>query len=244
MTNLIRLDVIRFLTLSVLLVLPATAWAQQRPAIADQMAKTFGLDSFGKIEGIRYTFNAELPGVKVSRKWEWNPKTDSVSYEGQDKEGKPVKAAYQRSQIGSESDAVKNEIDPAFVNDQYWLIFPFHVVWDTSATIEDAGKQNLPQGKGTAEKIVVKYPADGGYSEGDTWDLYVGPDKRIQEFVFHRGGPKKPSTVIAAWAGYKKAGPLLVSTDHPGTADGKPVHISFSNVSVKLAGSNTWVDAR
>jgi hypothetical protein len=27
----------------------------------------------------------------VSRSWEWNPKTDSVSYEGKDKDGKPVK---------------------------------------------------------------------------------------------------------------------------------------------------------
>jgi len=37
-----------------------------------------------------------------------------------------------------------------------------------------------------------------------------------------RGGPKKPSTVITTWEGYKKAGPLLISTDHNGTADGTP----------------------
>ena len=68
MTNLSRLDVIRHLAFSmVLLILPATSWAQQRPPIAEQMAKTYGLDSFGQIEGIRYTFNAEFPGVKLSR---------------------------------------------------------------------------------------------------------------------------------------------------------------------------------
>src|SRR5262249_34930722 len=64
------------------LILAATSWAQQRPSIADKMAKTHGLDSFGQVEGIRYTFNVERPGVNVSRSWEWNPKTDSVSYEG------------------------------------------------------------------------------------------------------------------------------------------------------------------
>ncbi len=82
MTNLSRLDVTRLLAFSMLLLIfPATSWAQQRPPIAEQMAKTYGLDAFGQIEGIRYTFTAQLPGgVKLSRSWEWNPKTDTVSY--------------------------------------------------------------------------------------------------------------------------------------------------------------------
>jgi len=88
MRNLSRLDAIRLFVFGVLLlVLPAASWAQQRPPIAEQMAKTYGLDSFGQVEGIRYAFSAEFPGVKLSRSWEWNPKTDTVSYEGKDKEG-------------------------------------------------------------------------------------------------------------------------------------------------------------
>jgi hypothetical protein len=58
------------------------SWAQQRPPIADKMAKTHGLISFGQVEGIRYTFNVEPPGAQVTRSWEWNPKTDTVSYGG------------------------------------------------------------------------------------------------------------------------------------------------------------------
>ena len=245
MTNLSRPDVIRLFAFSILLVLlPATSWAQQRPPIAEQMAKTYGLNSFGRIEGIRYTFNAELPGVELSRTWEWNPKTDTVSYEGKDKEGKPIKVTYQRSQLSSQSDAIKNEIDPAFLNDQYWLLFPFHVVWDISATVTDEGMQKLPLGNGSAERVVVKYPSEGGDSPGDTWELYVGADKRIEEFIFHRGGTRKPSVVIATWADHKKAGPLLISTDHRGTADGKPLRISLSDVSVKVTGSENWIKAQ
>ena len=231
MTNVSRLDVIRLFAFSMLLLLlPATSWAQQRPPIAEQMAKTYGLDSFGQIEGIRYTFNAELPGVELSRTWEWNPKTDTVSYEGKDKEGKPVKVTYQRSQLSSQSDAIKNEIDPAFLNDQYWLLFPLHVAWDSSATVTDEGMHKLPLGNASAEQVVVKYPSEGGDSPGDTWELYVGADKRVEELIYHRGGTKKPSVVIATWAGYKKAGPLLISTDHRGTADGNPLRISFSGI--------------
>jgi hypothetical protein len=245
MTDLRRLDVIRLFAFSMLLSLfPTTSWAQQRPPIAEQMAKTYGLDSFGQIEGIRYTFNAELPGVELSRSWEWNPKTDTVSYEGKDKEGKPVRVTYQRSQLGSQSDVIKNEIEPSFTNDQYWLLFPFHIVWDSSATVTDEGMQKLPIGSASAERIVVKYPSEGGYSEGDTWELYVGADKRIEEFIFRRGGARKPSVVTTTWTDYKKAGPLLISTDHRGTADGKPVRISFSDVSVKMAGSENWIKAQ
>ena len=54
----------------------------------------------------------------------------------------------------------------------------------------------------------------------------------------------KPGVVVATWEGYKKAGPLLISTDHHGTAVGRPLRISFSNVLVKLQGSDTWVDAQ
>jgi hypothetical protein len=49
---------------------------------------------------------------------------------------------------------------------------------------------------------------------------------------------------MATWEAYKKAGPLLVSTDHHGTVDGNPLHISFVDVSVKLTGSDKWIDAQ
>jgi hypothetical protein len=83
-----------------------------------------------------------------------------------------------------------------------------------------------------------------GYTPGDTWELFVGPDKRVKAFIYRRGGPKKPSVVIATWKDYKKAGPLPVATDHPGTADGKPFRMFFTGVAVKLAGSDTWVPAQ
>ncbi len=181
--------------------------------------------------------------MNLSRSWIWEPKSDRVTYEGKDKSGNPVKVTYVRSQLDGQPAEVQETVDRAFVNDQYWLLLPFHASWDTSAMVEDSGAQALPLGSGSAEKVVVKYPADGGYSEGDTWDLYLGPDSRIQEMIYHRGGTMKPSLVTVTWADYKKAGPLLFSLDHRGTADGKPVHVFFSNIAVKLVGSTTWSDA-
>ena len=245
MTKASRVPVVGVLLIGVLCP-PTRVSAQQRPAIADQIAKTYGLDSFGQVEAIRYTFNIDLAALKLklSRSWVWEPKTDRISYEGKDKAGNPVKVTYSRSQLASQSAVVKDEVDPGFFNDQYWLLFPFHLVWDASATVQDAGMQKLPLGKGSAKKVSVKYPSDGGYTPGDTWDLYVGADGRIQELAFQHGGTAKPSVVLATWADYKKAGPLLLSLDHRGTADGKPFRLSFSNVAVKLTGSSTWVDAQ
>jgi hypothetical protein len=212
--------------------------------LSEQIAKTYGLDSFGQIEAIRYAFNAQRPGVDVSHSWVWQPKTDQVSYEGKDKDGNPVKVTYVETQLNGESALVKDEIEPAFVNDNYWLLLPLHVYWDSSTAVEDMGMQKLPLGNGSAKRVAVKYPSEGGFSPGDTWELYIGSDNRIEELVYHRGGPKKPSVVIASWADHRKAGPLLISTDHRGTADGKPLRVWFSNVSVKLVGSATWLNAQ
>jgi len=246
MTNAIRVMMIRLLVFGVLL-LASASWAQSCPPAAEKMAKAYGLDSWGQIDAIRYTFNADLSALKLklSRTWVWEPKADRVSYEGKDKAGNPVKATYVRSQLSSQPENVQKEIDPTFVNDQYWLVFPFHACWDTGATVEDKGMQKLPLGGGSARLVSVKY-SGGGYTPGDTWDLYVGPDNRVKQMLFRHGaGAKAPIKVTTVtWAGYKKAGPFLVSTGHRGTADGKRVTLTFTNVAVKLTGSDTWVNAQ
>jgi hypothetical protein len=229
-----------------MLSLVASSQAQERAPIIENIAQAYGLDSYDQITAIRYTWNGEIPGLfKVSHKWEWEPKTGKISYESTDKDGKLVNVSYDSSQLGSQSDQVKTQIEPSFVNDNYWLLFPLHAYWDKSATITDEGTKKLPIGAGTATLVSVKYPAEaGGYTPGDTWDLYVGKDHRVQAMVYHRGGDKKPSLVTATWTGYKKAGPLLVATEHRGTADGKPLHVSITNVAVKLAGSDKWIEAQ
>jgi hypothetical protein len=223
--------------------LAGTSWAQSRPPILEKIAKTYGVDSWDQIEAIRYTWNGEITGMfKISRTWEWEPKTGKVSYEGPDKEGKPVKISYMRSEIGD--DPVKKQTDAGFTNDNYWVLFPFHAYWDTSATVVDQGMFNLPRGSGMAELVPVKYSGDTGYTPGDTWDLYVGKDNRVVYLDYHRAGSKPPSRALATWTGYKKAGPLLISTEHSGTADGKPLHVFFTNVAVKVTGSDKWIDAK
>ena len=107
-----RLNVPGLLAAGMLLALPVASAAEQ-PSIAEQIAKAYGLDSWEKVETLRYTWNVELPGGKtISNKWEWSPKTNTVSFDGKDKAGNSVKVTYQRSQLDSQSDVVKKEVDP------------------------------------------------------------------------------------------------------------------------------------
>ena len=234
-----RAHVMGLLALGMPLILPAPSQAQSSPTI--DIAKAYGIDSFDKIEAIRYTWNAQAPFGTISRSWEWSPKTDTVSYDGKDKDGKEVKATYKRSELDKQSDDVK-ALDQTFMNDQYWLILPIRIAWDGVPGI-DEGAQKLPLGDGSAQRVVVKYP-DGGYQPGDTWDLYVGADKRIQAIVYHRGAPTPPPKLVeATYEDYKKAGPLLISMDHHGKIDGKDFRLFITDVSVKLTGSEKWINA-
>ncbi len=110
MAKLGRLTPIRLLFFGVLVV-AATSWAQTRAPIAEQLAKTYGLDSFGQVEAVRYTFNLKGPGLAVTRSWVWQPKTGQISYEGKDKDGKPVKVNFVQSKLNGESAIVKDKID-------------------------------------------------------------------------------------------------------------------------------------
>lgn len=242
MTHRSRAHLFCFLVLGFLLT-ATLSQAQERPPICEQISKAYGIDSFRQVDQIRFTFNADLGAIKLSRAWVWEPKTDRVSYDGPDKSGKPVKLTYLRSQISSQPAIVKEEIDPAFINDKYWLLFPLQLSWDASAKVEDKGPHKLPVGKGSARRVVVTYPTIGGYTPGDSYELFVGADNRIQEWIFHRGGSAKP-TLVTSWADYKKAGPLLISQDHRGTYEGNPARILFTGVAVKMAGSSTWTSAQ
>ena len=194
MTNSIRLNPIRLLVVAVL-VLASNSWAQERPPILEKIAKTYGLDSWNEIEAIRYTWHIEYGTFNLSRSWEWEPKTTQVTYEGKDKDGKPVKVTYKRSELGSQPDNVKNDVDPGFINDNYTLLFPLKAYWDSSPSVIDQGMFNLPIGSGSAALVTVKYPAEGGgYTPGDTWELYAGKDGRVEYWIYHRGGPKSQAS--------------------------------------------------
>jgi|ERR1700730_614642 len=215
--------------------------AQEKPDIRHQIADAYGLASWSQVEQIRYTFNFDAGPRKEARTWTWEIKPDRVTYEGPDSAGKSVKTTYTR---GTMAPDVLKDVDPKFINDQYWLLFPFHLVWDKDATVEDKGITAAPMGKGKVRKVTVTYPkTGGGYTPGDSYDLFVGADNRVVAWNFYRGGAPKP-TLTVTWADYKMAGPIHVAEDHRGTLGDQPFRLFFTDVAVKLAGASDFVAAK
>src|SRR5713101_2352204 len=139
-------SIVRFsvaFSLCIELFLASASLAQEKPDIRHQIADAYGLASWPKVEQIRYTFNVDAGLKKVARSWTWDVKNDKVTYEGPDSAGKPTKVTYSRANMPP--DAVK-DVDPSFINDQYWLLFPFHLVWDKDVTVEDKGMTADPAG--------------------------------------------------------------------------------------------------
>jgi len=234
----VRLSFVSFFCVGFLFA--SSSFAQEKPDIRHQIADAYGLGSWPQVEQIRYTFNVDAGPKKVARTWTWEVKADRVTYEGPDTAGKPVKSTYTRASMSPE---VVKDVDPNFINDQYWLLFPFHLVWDKDATVEDKGMTAAPMGKGKLRRVTVTYPKAGGYTPGDSYDLFVGSDNHIVVWNFHEGGAPEP-TLTATWANYKMAGPILVSHDHRATLGGKPGRIFFTGVAVKTTGANDFVAAK
>ena len=205
MPNLSRLDVIRLFAFSMLLLIfPATSWGSSAAAL-----QTDGQPLWSRLSANRRNPATpslqNSPRVTLSRWWEWNPKTDTVSYQGKDKSGEPVNVTYQRSQLGSQSNAIEKQIDPAFINDQYWLLFPFHVISDGSATVTDNGMQKLPIGDGAAERLVMKYSRRAAAMRRATVGTLCRRRQAGRADDLPPGGTAKPKVVIATWVGYKQA---------------------------------------
>jgi hypothetical protein len=210
---------------------------QRSSSPRDQLAEAYGVDNFDQVEELRYTFNVKLPDRVVSRSWSWEPKKDRVTFMGTAEQGGTV--AYERASLAGQASEQVKKIDPQFVNDNYWLIFPLRLYWDHSATVTvDEAPMNLPIGTGQGKRMVVKYPANEGYTPGDVYELFIDSSGRIAQWIYRKGGDPKP-TRVTTWEEYRKAGPLTLALDHKGP-DGV-FRVWFTDVAVRLTGKPDWI---
>ena len=202
-----------------------------------QIAESYGLPYFGEVEKIQYTFNVNIGEKQISRFWIWEPHLNRVTFKGMDYQ---EAITYNRSEmVHTESNKLK-KIDAWFINDNYWLLFPYHVAWDTNAKVEDIGRQRLPMGDGRVRCVVVTYPATGGYTPGDVYDLYLDDQYRLTQWVYRRGGSEKP-TRISTWDDHRKVGPLTMSLNHQG--EDQNFRVWFTNVGIKMVDADRWLFA-
>ena len=184
--------------------------------IAEKIANRYGYENWDTIETIKFTFNVDKDSSHFERSWEWYPKTNDVVLKSS-----TDTLRYNRSKI----DSSFINADKAFINDKYWLLTPFNLVWDSGTTISNPEKGIAPLSKKTLNKITLTYSNEGGYTPGDAYDFYYNNDYIIEEWIFRKGNSKEPS-MMTTWENNQDINGILVTTSYKKTEDNWELSIS------------------
>ena len=189
-------------------------------SVVEKIAQANGLENFDDVKELQFTFNVKTNDtLRTSRQWTWEPKTNLVTLTTQDS----------TVTYNHKTEAAQHEwVDQRFINDQYWLLFPFHLVWDemewehtTEATAPISGEQ--------MQKVTVKYPAGAGYTPGDMYEIYFGKDHMIREWVYLSGG-SRDNPFPATWEDYEDFNGIKIAKMHT-NKDGS-FELFFTDVAV------------
>ena len=191
--------------------------------IAEKIASAHGFENWKNVSEVKFTFKVDRDTIKgKGRSWVWNPKEDSVAMTA----GEST-VNYVRNKI----DSTYTVADRAFINDKYWLLVPFQLVWDSSATISEAKKTEAPISKDELNIITITYSDKGGYTPGDAYDIYYDDQFLIKEWVYRRGNSEQPS-LTTTFENYKDYNGIKIATDHK--QEGGNWNLNFTDVSITL----------
>lgn len=184
------------------------SFSQNKECYPELIAKHYGESKFESIKSIEFTFNVKKAhNNTVSRHWKWYPKTNKVDFYSQ----KEVLSFTHNDKVDDNP-----ALDKKFINDSYWLLFPFHLIWDKlnyKYTIEE--KVLSPINNIKSNKLTIEYTNGDGYSPNDVYELYLTNNKEIFEWVYRKSG-NKTTTLITTWENTENHNGIKISTKHNG----------------------------
>jgi hypothetical protein len=193
---------------------------QKEYTLAENIANAHGFENWDKVKEFHFSFNVDKDSSHFGRSWIWKPKVNEVTMLT-----KKDTITYKTYKIEQES----LEADRAFINDKYWALFPFQLIWDTSATLSEACKAEAPISKKLFNKVTLTYPTKGGYTPGDAYDIFYDDSYVIQEWTFREANAKEAS-MINTFENYKDFNGIKVAQDHK-KAEGD-WNLNFTNIKV------------
>jgi hypothetical protein len=170
-----------------------TIVTEKELSAADKIAEAHGFKNWSRVKELAFTFNVDKDSTHFERAYIWNTKTNEVT-------AMTVNDAitYQRKQV----DSLSLRADQGFINDKFWLLPAFQLVWDSGTTISKPVKEQAPISNDSLNKITLSYSNNGGYTPGDAYDFYYDENYYIKEWIFRKGNSKEPS-IITAFSDYK-----------------------------------------
>ena len=195
---------------------------EQEQTVVQNIAAANGLDNFDKVKELHYTFNVKVnDSLRTSRAWTWHPKEKTAS----------LKTPDSTVTYNYETEASQHEeVDQKFINDQYWLLFPLHLVWDEMEW-EHSQEATAPISGENMQRVTVTYPYGAGYTPGDVYEIYFGEDYLIREWVYLSGGNRE-RPFATTWEDYKEFDGIKISTMHKNN-DGS-FELFFTDVDIKF----------
>ncbi|MFK8055226.1 MAG: hypothetical protein AB8F78_03810 [Saprospiraceae bacterium] len=177
--------------------------------LIDSIAFVHGFDYWQDVQQIDFRFDIDINGEgKLQREWSWFPKTDSVV--------RTLEGVTESIVRNTSIDSTDLSIDGQFINDSYWLLMPYYLVWskDGYTSVIDRNATS-PMTDEQRTKLTVQYGSDGGYTPGDAYDLYVDASYQLKEWTFRKGGQTEASMTMD-WSDYRTIENLVLPADHKG----------------------------
>lgn len=191
------------------------------PQVARQIAKTHGFDNWNDVSEIAFTFNVDRNGNHFERSWIWNPKTQDIQM---------ISAKDTVNYNRSTMDSLAVKADASFINDKYWLLAPFQLLWDENLEYSIQENAAAPISKDTLGQLTIIYPNDGGYTPGDAYDFFYDKNHLLREWNYRERNAPEPS-MSTTWEDYKNFGGIEIATMHRDkTGDFK---LYFTKISIK-----------
>lgn len=173
-------------------------------SIAQKIANAHGFQNWNKVKTFAFTFGGKIEDSSSGRSWIWNPKTNDIQLTRNNENSN-----YNRNSM----DSLALKSDRGFINDKFWALIPFQLVWDEGTTISDVEKLISPVKEEKLNRITVLYSDKGGYTPGDAYDIYFDDNYIIREWSFRRGNTPEP-TISNTFENYNNYNGLKVAQDH------------------------------
>ncbi|MCE2611459.1 hypothetical protein LVD13_00645 [Flavobacteriaceae bacterium D16] len=182
---------------------PATMAAEQ--TVLEKLAYASGYENWKTIASLKFTFNVDRDTIHSERKWIWNIAANEVTGMSF---GDSV--TYNRAAI----DSTTAKVDAAFINDKYWMLAPFNLIWDqNNFTYQLDSLAVAPISKESLQKLTIVYGSEGGYTPGDAYDFYFGDDYLIREWAFRKSNQAEPN-IVTTWEDYQDIEGLKIASMH------------------------------
>ena len=172
--------------------------------IAEKIANAHGYEKWNQVKTFEFTFGGKIEDSSSGRSWVWNPKTNDI---GLTTNGATTE--YNRNNM----DSITLKADRGFINDKFWALIPFQLIWDEGTSISEPEKATSPINQKDLNKIIITYSNEGGYTPGDAYDIYFDDDYIIREWSYRKGNATEPS-LSNTFENYSDYNGIKVAQDH------------------------------